>query len=225
MSDSHSTSSSTSLFDLIENTLGATARGRAFLSECGRRARSEEATLLLEAVARLERHARERPPSLDRDELRSLIGQIEMALRDTRLALRGSIASDRDTRDENAASAIASVGRETAKTILQTVELIQETAWMMREAGFDAALCDRLDDQAAAIHSAGGRQEHLLDGLSTLERAIGRADACVAELRRFAEPIPSALPLPPMSDDPITLIDSDIEFVRRSASDEPPPGA
>lgn len=216
MSDRKPTSSPKSVFEQIEDALGSTAHGRAFLAECERRVRSRETLSLLDAVSRLERRARGRDDEIDRDELLSLVAQVETALRDAKLAFLRAMTSE-----SNEQPSLASFGRETTSSILAAVELIQEAGWKMREAGFDPLLCDRLDDSTSAIYGACNRQDRMLDGLGTVERAIRRADASVAELRRCAmpEPIPARLLAPLESKDPISLIDGDLEFVRRGERD------
>lgn len=218
MSESNPTSSK-SVFEQIADALGSTAQGRAFLDECGRRARSEETALLLDAVARLERQAGLRRGSDDRGKLLALVGQIEAALRESKLALLGSGESAPDGRSSRPLAGVAAQARETGAAIFQAAELIQETAWAMREAGFDAALCDRLDDQTSAVYAACKRQEFVRHGLSAVERAILRADACIEELQRAISPAPAAPPSGRFG----LVVDGDIEFVLSPLREEAPP--
>ena len=213
MSDRPSPRSSQSVFDQIEEALGATAHGRAFLRECGRRARSEETSLLLDAVARLERRARVKDEDLDREEVASLVSQVESALRDARLAFGRSVVPVRERMQPEEPPNVGSFGRETTVAIAGHVEIVQETAWRMRETGVDPALCDALEAQTTAIYAACRRQERMLDGLGTIERAIGRADAFVGELKRALVPTPMPAEVPLKNTAPVTLLDSDIEFV------------
>lgn len=223
MSDPSSSPFSTSVFAQIERALSATPQGRAFLRECSRRARADETSLLLDAVARLERRAQDDRDDVDREQLGSLIGQVETALREAKLAFRGSIAPPREPRLSVAPPDVSAFGRETTNAIMAAVEVIQEAAWKIREAGIDVGLCDLLDDQTSAIHAACRRQDRLLDGLSTIERAIGRADAFVGELRRSVDPSAPVIPTRLVAGAPTTLVDEEIEFVPRDAggSDEP----
>lgn len=213
MSDSYPTSPSKSVFQQIEDTLGASAHGRAFLAECERRVRSSETASLLDAVARLERRARDRDTEVDRDELAALVAQVEAALRDANVAFLRSMAAE----DGAEQPSLATFGQDTTASIVAAVELMQEVGWKMREAGFDPALCDQLDEHTGAIYGACQRQDRMLEGLGTVERAIRRAGASVADLRRFAMPwgMPPLIPAPLENQDPISLIDSDIEFVIR----------
>lgn len=212
MSDSHPTSSSKSVFQQIEDTLGASAHGRAFLAECERRVRSRETASLLDAVARLERRARHQDVEIDRDELAALVAQVESALRDAQVAFLRSMT----TEDGSEQPSLATFGQDTTASIVAAVELMQEVGWKMREAGFDPTLCDQLDDHTSAIYGACRRQDRMLEGLGTVERAIRRAEGSVADLRRFAMPwgAPPLVPAP-LDLGPISLIDSDLEFVVR----------
>ena len=220
MSDRPSPRPSQSVFDQIEEALGATAHGRAFLRECGRRARSEETSLLLDAVARLERRARAEE-DLDREEVASLVSQVESALRDARLAFGRSVVPARERTQPEEPPNVRSFGRETTGAIAGHVEVVQETAWRMRETGVDPALCDTLEAQTTAIYAACRRQERMLDGLGTIERAIGRADAFVGELKRALVPTPMPAEVPLRNTAPVTLLDSDIEFVVAAEPDAP----
>lgn len=219
MSDSNSTSSARSVFEQIEDALGATAPGRAFLAECERRARAQETGLLLDAVARLER--RGSPATIDSEELRSLIGQLELAIRDARLALTGSLAPARERRASVEPPTVVTFGRETTTAIAESAEAIQDTAWRMREAGFDATLCDRLEAQISNIYAACRRQERMLDGLGTIERTIGRADAFLGELRRAVSP--TQLSTAPLVGTGLRspIVNEDIEFVHPGKRAEP----
>jgi hypothetical protein len=220
MSSSDPTSRPGDVFEQIEDALRSTPHGRAFLAECGRRARSEETALLLDAVARLERQAQTSRSDQDPNEVRTLLVQADSALREARHALRGSFSSAVPCLAAEPPSA-ASFGRETTTAIVAAAELIQETAWVMREAGFDIAICDRLDEQTSAIHAACRRQERMLDGLSAVERAIARADGHVGDLLRLA----AAPPAPPALQEgtPATFLDEDIAFapVREGTTDGP----
>lgn len=193
MSESNPTSSK-SVFEQIADALGSTAQGRAFLDECGRRARSEETALLLDAVARLERQAGLRRGSDDRGRLIALVGQAEAALRESKLALLGPEDPGSDGGDSPPSSGAVAQARDTAASIFQTAELIQDTAWAMREAGVDASLCDRLDEQTSAVYAACRRQALMLHGLSAAERAILRAEACIEDLQRAISPVPASPP-------------------------------
>lgn len=213
MSDHNSTPSRRSVFEQIEGALRSTASGRAFLAECEHRGRSRETSALLNAVARLE-HRTSPNCAPAPDELRSLVGQVELALRDAKLALAGSLAASRDQRQAGAPPKVAAFGRETTTAIADAAETIQDTAWRLREAGFDPAICDHLEAQISAIYSACRRQERMLDGLSTIERTIGRADAFLGELRRAVDPHPSQPLQPPVATGGGSLYSGDFEFAR-----------
>lgn len=221
MSHGNSTSHRKSVFEQIEDALRSTAPGRAFLAECEQRGRSRETAMLLDAVARLENSSASSDRVADKDELWSLIGQIESAIRDAKSALAGSLAASRERRQASEPPTVVAFGRETTHAIVEAAEAIQDTAWRLREAGFDAALCDRIEAQTSTIYSACRRQERMLDGLSTIERTIGRADAFLCELKR--ELVPGDIqPLhPPVGTRGSALVSGDLEFSPVPGQDEP----
>ena len=220
MSQGNSTSPRTSVFEQIEDALRSTASGRAFLAECEQRGRSRETAMLLDAVARLENRTASSGNGAEEDELRSLLGQIESAIRDAKSALAGTLAVSRERRQASEPPTVAAFGRETTHAIVEAAEAIQDTAWRLREAGFDGALCDRIEAQTSTIYSACRRQERMLDGLSTIERTIGRADAFLTELKRALVPTDIPPLHPPVGARGSTLVSGDLEFSPVTEADE-----
>ena len=168
----------------IEDALGATARGRAFLAEHARRGRASDTRALLDAVARLEaRVGGGRLGETDRTRLREIAAE----LADT---VRRASADARDPEiGSGATGAVARIGDAT--------ERVQEAAWTMRERGFDAGICDELDACATAIHGANrvvdramGRAAILADAMEALERKLDR----LSRIAGLATPEPSPQP-------------------------------
>ena len=137
------------------------------------------------------------------------------------LAIIADVVPARERTQPEEPPNVRSFGRETTGAIAGHVEVVQETAWRMRETGVDPALCDTLEAQTTAIYAACRRQERMLDGLGTIERAIGRADAFVGELKRALVPTPMPAEVPLRNTAPVTLLDSDIEFVVAAEPDAP----
>lgn len=135
-------------FDAILRTIAETERGRWFLAEHARRHRVADTRTLLEAMGRIEKVVTGRLPGGEAERLRT-------DLADMSAAISRALAEFGD--DELAAAASADLEgtcERAAAGILEAAERIQETAWTMREGGFDPALCDTLDERATEIYVA-----------------------------------------------------------------------
>lgn len=150
-------------FETIESALAETEQGRRFLSEVVRRARARDTQVMLEAIARLERTISGKLVSDEIDRLRTDLGEmsesIARAKQDIAELTHGHHGDGLDQvgRLDDASQALGTIVRSTeaaTSDILDAAERIQETAWSMREGGFDPGLCDALDARATEIYAA-----------------------------------------------------------------------
>ncbi|WP_375459768.1 hypothetical protein [uncultured Enterovirga sp.] len=198
----------------IEAALGATARGRRFLADFARRSRTADTRLLLDAIAALARRVTETAPQHDTALLRAEVGALLDELRAARVAIMDK-AADPD-RPGAAGADLDDLMRHAdraAADIQDATEQIQETAWTMREGGFDSALCDLLDHRATEIYAACARHEVAARGLGALVQVFAGLEQRLDLLTRTG----LAASRPPL-DPPPTLANRDVEFVLR---DEP----
>ncbi len=166
-------------YEEIESALESTERGRRFLAEHACRARAAETGTLLEAVARLERRVAARFPSTDVESHRTDVADLADVIRQAEADLRAlGPAHDRTRRSLDGLPEPDEVPLP-APDPVETTERIQEIAWTMRESGFDATLCDRLDAHATEMYRASAaygvtsrRAEILSDMLSILRLRI-----------------------------------------------------
>jgi len=160
-----------------EAILGAvleSARGRWFLSEYMRRNRQADTQLVLEAIGKLERSLRERPPASGAERLHLDLVDMANAISRTKAEIAaikptgggpGQIGYATDELD----SIVETTERATSD-IIATIERIQEVAWTLREQGTEPTVCDLLDAQAAEAYTACSFQD--LTG-QRLRRVVG----------------------------------------------------
>lgn len=166
-------------------SLAATARGRRFLAEVARRARSADTQALFDAVAGLERRAAEAGPGDDGGRLQVELGRLLEEVRHARAEIADSDGTALDPLLQTAARA--------SSTIQDATEEIQDTAWTMREAGFEPALCDLLDRRAADIHRACTRQARTTRSFERLIQAFARIESRLAGLVGLDRTVAGAL--------------------------------
>ncbi|MEC9367719.1 MAG: chemotaxis protein [Pseudomonadota bacterium] len=149
-------------YEAIEAALMETARGRWFLTEFARRNRSSDTNVLLDAIIKLETAVmRDRMPTPGGETLRRDLIEMSEAIARTRreiAAIRPPADAAGEGRGLGSATeeldAIVEATETATSDILGAAEDIQETAWLLREAGADEASCDRLDQRATDIYTA-----------------------------------------------------------------------
>ncbi|MCW2310253.1 protein phosphatase CheZ [Rhodobium gokarnense] len=172
-------------YEIIEQAVMETARGRWFLSEFARRNRSADTRVLLEAISRLESVVKREREIDDVDRLRVELTAMKRAIEKTKqeIAEMQVECGDNDQLTEATAELDAIVEQTETATgdILNRAEAVQEIAWTLREAGADPEQCDALDNNATEIYTAcsfqdltGQRTRKVVDVLGFLESHINR---------------------------------------------------
>ncbi len=164
----------------IEAALTQHARGRWFLAEYARRNRTADTQMLLEAIIKLE--AAVLRPQRQQElgtVLSELVAMSEAIARTRREISQITPPHKLDAHLTNATEELDHVveATETATSeILQAAEEVQEVAWILREKGTDAELCDTLDQRATDIYTACSFQD-----------ITGQRTAKVVQALRFIE--------------------------------------
>lgn len=200
-------------YDAIREAFMETARGRWFLSEYGKRNRNADTTMVLDAVARIERGIAAQKQPLPTGLLESLD------------AIRGIIDDARSA----AAQTFVSADQHPAVTAAREgARIVREVAWTLRECGADVRICDLLDAQVAAIDAG---QQQMADPairdavLATFDDAMRRIDGLATDApvaSRSAPPVEEAAIPAAASPDIATAPVSDSET---SALPQPEPDA
>lgn len=169
----------------IEATLLATARGRWFLAEYGRRARRVDNALLQDAMSRLSASLRE--PTAVAERLKSQLNLVREALRDVTATVSA-------TGGATGSSTTTEVARPTiAQSILAASEHVHELAWTLQgRAGrdYDQRTLEQIARRVVAIYALAREQasetEHRAELLGKLaiaeERVVGLIDTVEHEL-------------------------------------------
>ncbi len=168
----------------IEATLLASARGRWFLAEHGRRARRLDDAVLQDTLNRLRASLHEPTALLGQlsnevDAIRSVVEDVEAALKSRPARPSGH-----------------GVEPTVTQQILTAVEQVHELAWTLqaREGDdFNQETCERIARQAAAVYALSSRQakdtEYTLSLLAKLDSAGNRLEALadtIKEEKRIA---------------------------------------
>lgn len=175
-------------YEEIAAALSQTARGRAFLAEHARRSRSAETRRVLDAVARLERRLAPRRREQHLAEVRRALDEIGAAIRRARAEtgelMKTLVPATGPVEAPGALAVLMGRSKQSRPYVLETAEQIQEIAWKMREAGFDAGLCDTLDGRASELYGVCALHDLTTDGVERLLEALVFIEARVGSLRR-----------------------------------------
>ncbi|MBN8981938.1 MAG: hypothetical protein J0I29_11780 [Rhizobiales bacterium] len=177
-------------YDAIAGAFMETARGRWFLAEYARRNRNADTTMVLEAVARIEKTLAEQKqqsaPAPQSNDARDLIAAVNAILAGARTAAESAFGNP----------AMADAMAPARKCAI----VIREIAWGLRESGADSRICGLLDAQVEAINKAcdGFSADDLRGGVLG---AFDRATKEIGELAKDAPPArkPDAAPVKPVS--------------------------
>lgn len=166
----------------IEAAVMETGRGRQFLAEYARRNSPADVRMLLASVQQLQRAARvDAAPDMARicRELADLASGID--------ELRDELATG--TMDAPHVRAAAPQDMDLSAVI----ERIQDIAWVLREQGFEAKVCDTLDGSVSAVQTAWKLQDASHARAATaLERLGRRLQAIIGMAGQDASPRPGA---------------------------------
>jgi hypothetical protein len=185
----------------IEATLLASARGRWFLAEHGRRARRLDNALIEDAITRLNASLREPSALIEQlagriEAVRALISDVQAALAARPLAPRGPSPLDRD-----GAAMGAPPGPTLTQSILAASETVHELAWTLqgREGrDFDQSTLETIARQVAAIYAMSRHQavdtEFTLRLVAHLAAADDQLAAILDTLRHEQVPVSAAEP-------------------------------
>lgn len=179
-------------FEAIASAVMETARGRWFLTEYARRNRNSDTRLVLEMLARVERTTARRAGILEADRLRNDLLELAQAIArsKTAMAAAGTEASPAEVAREapKALETIVVTSERTTGDVLNATERIQEVAWMLRERGMPASICNELDTLTAEVYSICSAQDlnhRRIVLLTDLLRLVeGRVETMLAAKRR-----------------------------------------
>lgn len=206
-------------YEAIEAAVVETARGRWFLGEFARRNRTADTTILLDAVARLERTIADRG-ARDLDRMRLDLVAMAQAIAPTEAEIGTPPSADRHDGEPTIASqALDEVARTTERAssdIIDAAERMQEAAWALREGGADASLCGDLDRHATAIYTACARQDltarqtaRIVETLRFLETRLDEMLETLGGAPDGGVPAPTT-PTPPLGPGPKASPDRDV---------------
>ncbi|PLX45312.1 MAG: hypothetical protein C0605_01105, partial [Hyphomicrobiales bacterium] len=170
-------------FQTIESAVMETIRGRWFLKEYARRNRHADTEEVLAAIERLTSRMAQPAADADLDRVRIDLKEMAEAISHTKHEIA---AMNPDGEGESqiliASGELDSIVSETEQatsSILEAAEQVQEAAWIMREDGIDADMCDTLDGLATRIYTAcsfqdltGQRTSKVIGALKSLEDRI-----------------------------------------------------
>jgi chemotaxis regulatin CheY-phosphate phosphatase CheZ len=182
-------------YELIEEAVMETARGRWFLAEFAQRNRHADTTMLLSAIERLGSMIRsqadvrlqEPSPAEPVEKLRMDLVEMARSIARTKAEI-ASIKPDSEDHGKfgEATEELDSIVQSTEKAtseILAAAEQIQEIAWTLREQGFESRACELIDSKATTIYTAcsfqdltGQRTSKVIHALRYLE---GRINAMI----------------------------------------------
>lgn len=168
----------------IEATLLATARGRWFLAEHGRRARRLDNALLEDAVSRLSASLKE--PTALAERLKSQLNSVRDAIRDATTTVASRKRHARATTEPLEPAALAGSMRPTlAQSLLQASEQVHELAWTLqgREGrDFDHRTLEQIGRQVIAIYALARQQAADLEYTEELLGLLAIAEERVSSL-------------------------------------------
>lgn len=166
-------------YDLIEQAMMESARGRRFLAEFVRRHRSADTTMLLDAIGRLEQAVAGDHVPLEPASPPFATRAGEPGSEGTAPTTPKFPGGDSEPVASNAADfeTLTPAARRTIADLLGEAESLQETAWRLRESGAAAKLCAELDQCATRIFAACSSQEALAERMESAVETLRRLQA------------------------------------------------
>ncbi|MHA1522879.1 MAG: protein phosphatase CheZ [Alphaproteobacteria bacterium] len=149
-------------FDELEAAVMETEQGRWFLAQLTQRNRVADTTLLLDAIAKLEKnigtggtggHSSDEAASI-RVAICDMADEIEQAKGEIAKLAPGGTENAKMTGASAELDAIVESTETATSSILEAAEAVQELAWTLREEGVPDACCDALDQHATDIYTA-----------------------------------------------------------------------
>jgi hypothetical protein len=139
-------------FEAIREAFVETARGRWFLDEYTKRNRNADTSLVLDAVARIERTlAAQKEWKAEELKVEEPQAPSGPDLTETLIAVKAIIAAAK----QNAEAALSGPPMDEALApSRKCARVIREIAWGLREAGADGRICALLESQVEAINAA-----------------------------------------------------------------------
>jgi chemotaxis regulatin CheY-phosphate phosphatase CheZ len=192
-------------YEAIEGAVMETSRGRWFLAEYARRNRLADTTMVLDAIARLERHVAGERTAQDIERVRYELVEMAEAISRTKSEIAVlKPAEGIQSRFEEATEALDSIVRTTERAtsdILEAAEQIQEAAWTLREMdSADVKMCDELDRRATDIYTACSFQDitaqRTIKVVHVLRYLEGRINAMIDLWSQPGERSPDKAPAP-----------------------------
>ncbi|GJD73306.1 ribonuclease E domain-containing protein [Methylobacterium goesingense] len=220
MSSSQSlTSIDVSEYDRIEAAMSESERGRWFLDAYLRRNRAHDTGILLDAIARLEKAVTGEREQDQIGRVRGDLMDMAHAIARTKAEIAAISAPDHDqSRLGGASAALDAIVRSTERAtseILSSAEHVQEAAWILRESGSDAEICDELDRRATSIYTACSFQDltaqrtaRIIHTLRYLEERLAAMMAIWGDALETVPPAPGESQGEPL---PTDLCQSDVD--------------
>ncbi len=149
-------------FEAIASAVMETARGRWFLTEYARRNRNADTRIVLEMLARVERTTARRSGILEADRLRGDLAELVQLIERAKINMAGvgeASAAEVAREAPKALETIVVTSERTTGDVLNATERIQEVAWMLRERGMPASICNELDTLTAEVYGVCGAQD------------------------------------------------------------------
>jgi hypothetical protein len=182
-------------FEAIASAVMETSRGRWFLTEYARRNRNADTRLVLEMLARIERTTARKSGILEADRLRGDLIELTEAIARSKADMAAMVAagtepSAAEVRREapKVLETIVVTSERTTGDVLNATERIQEVAWMLRERGMPASICNELDTLTAEVYGVCAAQDlnhRRIVLLTDLLRLVeGRVETMLAAKRR-----------------------------------------
>lgn len=204
MPGTHASESEEALFAEIEAALSGSAAGRAFLADHARRSRVADTAMLLAAVASLEARVTQGSGGPDIARLRGELAEMADIVRVVR-------------------EGAAEPAPDPMAAIREAAEQIQDTAWTLRERGFESSLCDTLDRLTTDISQACADREMALRGSERIGATLAVLQTRIAALDRVAAGR-AAHAAQPLDEPAAILSDGDLDFVA-APGDDPEDGS
>ncbi len=163
-------------YDLIEQAMMESVRGRRFLAEFVRRNRSADTTMLLDAMGRLEQAVGREHTLHAGIDVSGTSSPTSETAKSSSLRANSTVGSDADF------GTLMPAARQATADLLGQAETLQETAWRLSESGAAAKLCAELDHCATRIYAACSSQDALMQRMEGAVETLRRAQAQTSAL-------------------------------------------
>ncbi len=174
-------------YDVIEQAVTETERGRWFLKEFSRRNRVADTRTLLDAIARLEAALLRDQGAPDLEPVRTGLAAMAELIAETKARIAAVPFGSLERAGLDPLSVVARTSRRVASTLAATADHLRDAASSLRDHGVGPDLCRAVDRQAIEVSTTATIQDLAAQRVAAIVETLYGLDARIDALMMLCE--------------------------------------